>query len=647
MRILVLVSLLVLPVLVGASQWQPTDLRPSFSSRQCTMCQFSVALVNYALKTRQAADQVYRITDTYCQVTHMESPLVCSGITKLFNREIMKMLINGVMTPSQVCGFLSNNTCGHYQDPLGDWSINLEASISLDQQELTRVRDIEKFKSRPIKPYRVIHISDTHVDPDYKEGSNSKCGEPLCCRTTSTKLPNESPKPAGYWGSYGQCDIPIRTLESALKFINQTIESDSVNYIIWTGDIQPHNVWEQNVRNASDTIDSVFSKIFQYLPNIKIFPTIGNHEMVPVDSFSPSNLLGVARDDSPEWLYQKLYAYWSRWLPSSTLYTITKDGFYAVRAQPGLKIISLNTNFCHNTNFWLYINSTDPGNHLQWLVHELQLSELEHEQVHIIGHIPPGSGDCLRVWSRNYNRIVRRFSNTVTGQFFGHTHNNEFEVFYNEDEVKGYQRKGSRRRMMVLQDLARETSWQPLSVGFIGPSITSFVGLNPSFRSYLIDPNQNFMPVDFNTFYMNLTRANLAGSEQDPTWTPLGSFSKLFNINDTSPRSIHDLLVDIVDEFLALENANSVRSEDLTSQENYVDVSNPGNKYSPNEDGKLFKLYKLFNSQSDDATREKFNQMDESKKREFLCRFFTSQSQNLSACKRFINHSLITSISQL
>ena len=33
-------------------------------------------------------------------------------------------------------------------------------------------------------------------------------------------------------------------------------------------------------------------------------------------------------------------------------------------------------------------------------------------------------------WSHEYNRIVRRFNNTILGQFFGHTHNDEFEIFY-------------------------------------------------------------------------------------------------------------------------------------------------------------------------------------------------------------------------
>ncbi len=61
---------------------------------------------------------------------------------------------------------------------------------------------------------KVLHLTDLHVDLHYKENTNTVCGEPLCCRE------NNGPGDSGYWGSYG-CDLPFRTLESALKHIKQ------------------------------------------------------------------------------------------------------------------------------------------------------------------------------------------------------------------------------------------------------------------------------------------------------------------------------------------------------------------------------------------------------------------------------------------
>ncbi len=56
-------------------------------------------------------------------------------------------------------------------------------------------------------------------------------------------------------------------------------------------------------------------------------------------------------------------------------------GFYTVEIQPGLRVVSLNMNFCARENFWLMVNSTDPANQLQWLVGILQASEDKGEKV--------------------------------------------------------------------------------------------------------------------------------------------------------------------------------------------------------------------------------------------------------------------------
>lgn len=54
------------------------------------------------------------------------------------------------------------------------------------------------------------------------------------------------------------------------------------------------------------------------------------------------------------------------------------------------------------------------------------------------GHIPPGASDCMKVWSRNYYEIVERYEDTITAQFYGHTHADEFEMFYDTGESSEY-----------------------------------------------------------------------------------------------------------------------------------------------------------------------------------------------------------------
>uniref|UniRef100_A0A6G1S708 Sphingomyelin phosphodiesterase n=1 Tax=Aceria tosichella TaxID=561515 RepID=A0A6G1S708_9ACAR len=713
--------------------------RPAFSDRKCLMCRFSVSLVNYALKTKRGYDQIDKIANTFCTAAHLESAMVCSQVSKLFNHEITKVLAYGVLTPNQVCGILSNNTCGHFHSPLDDWEIHLDASHHLNQIELARIKaDNKKTRETPVGgatatsgnvPYRVVHISDTHIDTKYKPGAPVRCQEPLCCQASSTPLNTTSDSSAttsaaGHWGSYGQCDIPMWTFEATLKFIESIIkDAKDIEYIIWTGDIQPHDVWTQNKKSALQLYDTVFARIFKYLPKVKILPTLGNHEMVPVDSFSPSNLYDIARDDSPVWLYKKLDSFWSRWLPKDTINTITKDGFYATQLRPGLKVVSLNTNFCHSKNFWLFINSTDPGNQLQWLVHELQMSELSDEKVHIIGHIPPGSEDCMKVWSKNYNRILRRFAQTITGQFFGHTHYNEFEMFYDqEDPTTSVSSSNSAPRehtnevsssssasannnanakpQQVVTSLAvlnttsmannnnsiiaanlsnsllaaaststKSVNLKPIGVGFIGPSVTTFINLNPSFRIYNIDPARGFMPTDFETYFMNLTTAN-ANTTHEPEWTSSGKFTETFGLNDTSPESMHELLTDIASDFKDIDDEMADGSEsdgvdangdeaaaydsgDASSSSSTTSSSttsaNPADGTTGVEtdeeeedddeldsDDRLFELYWMYNSYSDTFNRSVYDQIPFEDKRGFLCRLFTGQSHDPLACEEFL-----------
>jgi hypothetical protein len=40
-------------------------------------------------------------------------------------------------------------------------------------------------------------------------------------------------------------------------------------------------------------------------------------------------------------------------------------------------------NYCNNQNWWLLLNATDPTGQLEWLIRELQASELIEEKVEI------------------------------------------------------------------------------------------------------------------------------------------------------------------------------------------------------------------------------------------------------------------------
>lgn len=63
-----------------------------------------------------------------------------------------------------------------------------------------------------------------------------------------------------------------------------------------------------------------------------------------------------------------------------------------------------------------------------------------------------------------------RFEDTIAAQFYGHTHEDEFEVFYDvEDEERA------------------------VGVAYITPAVTTFSYLNPSYRVFTMDAENTWV----------------------------------------------------------------------------------------------------------------------------------------------------------
>jgi sphingomyelin phosphodiesterase len=92
-------------------------------------------------------------------------------------------------------------------------------------------------------------------------------------------------------------------------------------------------------------------------------------------------------------------------------------------------------------------------------------------------------------WAENYYRIINRYESTITGQFFGHTHSDEFEIFYDQANPK-----------------------RAVGVAFISASSTTFSKRNPGYRVFEFDgfyDKSSWQLLNHRNFYMNLTEANL------------------------------------------------------------------------------------------------------------------------------------------
>lgn len=71
-------------------------------------------------------------------------------------------------------------------------------------------------------------------------------------------------------------------------------------------------------------------------------------------------------------------------------------------------------------------------------------------QVCLVGHIPPGPGERIRgtiptghisytdYHNKEYIKIVRKYSDIIVGQFFGHLHTDTFKIIYDVDGEYSY-----------------------------------------------------------------------------------------------------------------------------------------------------------------------------------------------------------------
>lgn len=204
-------------------------------------------------------------------------------------------------------------------------------------------------------------------------------------------------------------------------------------------------------------------------------------------------------------------------LPKEAQETVRKGGYYTVSPQKGFRVIGINNNDCYTFNFWLLFDPSYLKKQLQWLQDTLFEAERVGEYVHILAHIPSGSGSCHYTWSREFTRIVDRYHNTISGIFNGHTHKDHFQVYYSKSKPS-----------------------VPVNVAWNGGSITPYSNVNPNYRVYGVEP-KTYQIVHHETWITNLTLANLH-PDKSPEWVKEYTFAEAYGAEDLSPAGLDQLL---------------------------------------------------------------------------------------------------------
>ena len=357
-------------------------------------------------------------------------------------------------------------------------------------------------KSRPVPsgqpPLKIPHFSDIHVDLSYEEGSNWNCTKPMCCRSwTDADKPGKTNYPAGPYGNT-RCEPPV-TLEESMYSAIKPLVSDP-GFSLFTGDAIESFVWgitkTEIVNNLADA-NGRMEQIGQ------VFSAVGNHESSPVNAFPPM----AVNAGGNSWLYNPLSTYWNEEIGSVPASSLDRNsGSYATMwGNSNLRIISVNTNYWHKNNFWLYEQTMerDPSGLLVWLVNELQGAEDKNQRVWIIGHMPMGSGDALHDQSNYFDQIVQRYEGTIAAMFWGHTHVDEMQLSYRDYRAK---------------------SFSTASVAaYVAPALAPDSG-PPAFKVYDVDP-VTFGVLDSTTYYTDMSSPDF---QTYPQWKKLYSVKEAY-----------------------------------------------------------------------------------------------------------------------
>ncbi|XP_025831872.1 sphingomyelin phosphodiesterase-like [Agrilus planipennis] len=443
----------------------------------------------------------FRFLSAVCVNLRIEIKPVCDGIIDRLLDTILYIIDNDKsLTGQWICSVVLQSY-GCSQPENKDWTITVDDGCSPKKLQMLSKSNTSK----------ILHITDFHFDQHYSPGSNAECQYPICC-SEDVGTPSDPLAEAGYWGDYRNCDTPRHTIVNAL---NHARENNKIDYVYFTGDVIDHRVWKTEKQNNINVMRQNYDIIDTAFPNIPVYPVLGNHEPHPINLYSPSS---VDPKLSIQWVFDLIAKEWSRWLPEATKQTILKGGYYTVKVNEKFRIVALNSNVCYTFNLWLLYTYVDMYDQLQWLRDVLAEAETNGENVHILSHVPTGSVECYTTWAREYRKIINRYANSIKGIFNGHTHTNEFQLFYNLSNPS-----------------------QAIAMAFNGGSVTSYNYLNSNYIIYETDVRTNTI-INYEHYTYNLTEANLAGANVKPRWYQLYSFKDAYNLDEMNLDTVASLV---------------------------------------------------------------------------------------------------------
>lgn len=519
-----------------------SKMQNSTNVDQCTKCQSRLVYGKSLAMTRP--DLIPTIFELWCNIKGDYSATTC-------NNKFHRTTVSNSSTGSNFADLLTlidplsidGEYWCHYQAksecPLPETPENLSISYLWNN---TRP---EKADTVPIPgndTFKVLHISDFHLELDYTVGAEANCTTSMCCTPHSltpknainsnqssihdlytalfegsyydaegnyhigeqiTALDNIS-VPSTTFGNY-ECDAPEVLINSSLHSIAdfQAKNNISFEFAIFTGDLVDHDETKYTSYEKSVEEETmIFRDIKTSFKNLPLYPVLGNHDTFPYAQLAPEK---SGFQNKFNWNVELLSEMWMDygWIDwDQAQFAKTHYGAYSVNLKSGLKIISFNSNAWYLSNEYAYSNNVDDPDYFgifEFIVNELLESEAADQKVWLNFHIPL-SNTVLPTAAKLFSEMVARFSPyTITGILTGHTHRDEFNLLYknNNGTVESKQ----------IEDVINFT--------WITQAVTPWVENNPAWRYYEVD-SDTFQIMDSLNYYTHLNET--FASSDEPVW---------------------------------------------------------------------------------------------------------------------------------
>ncbi|QNP96369.1 Putative sphingomyelin phosphodiesterase asm-3 [Yarrowia lipolytica] len=381
-----------------------------------------------------------------------------------------------------LCNGFAPLTCDRVQVPVPD----------LSSWWPEKPKNPKKIESSYNETFNVLHISDFHLDLRYTPGQEAWCDDYMCCTVESHNVAaiaaglNRTVLPAQKLGSY-HCDLPEALVEDSMKSVGAMSLARDFEFGLFTGDMVSHDLEDWlSFAHSYQSEEECYYLMKKYMGDIPVYPTFGNHDSYPYGQVA-QNSSGFAGDFS--WNAELSAKMWKDfgWINETTEAQAEHTyGSFAVTTKRGLRVISLDSNLWYSGNYYNFWNITDPdpSGLFHWLVDELLLCEKLGQKAWIMAHIPAQDLGATGWNSEVFRQVIRRFSpHVIAATFFGHTHADQFNLFYEKDNVW--------------------TEESALAVGWITQSVTPVDLYNPAWRYYEVD-TKTFEIMDSRNYYSPL-----------------------------------------------------------------------------------------------------------------------------------------------